>query len=233
MPATKATDAERMARHSYAHVEAAIARVFGLKEADGKLKGRIQHMRRLGLTPPSDGGPVAYDTTDWPDQWIIGLELEYAGLDPITAVQFVQRSWRPHRDLQAARDAVNENAGSLTDIVDVARAVRGKSSADRIMLTVTFTGTSNKPEIGYFFVPGSISFAQYLCGDDEPRRAAVIPLSTRLRQLDRELGISRTVEKYAPGSLLESLDRYISRDEPKGRAGTNTDRDGKKRRAKR
>ena len=68
------------------------------------------------------------------------------------------------------------------------------------MLTVTFTGTSNKPEIGYFFAGARPTFAQYLCDYDEPRRAAVIPLTTRLRQLDRELGSSRTVEKDTPAT---------------------------------
>ena len=66
MQATKAKETERTAGHSYAHVEAAIARVFGLQEADGKLKGRIQHMRRLGLTPPSQTAAL------WPTTRRIG-----------------------------------------------------------------------------------------------------------------------------------------------------------------
>jgi hypothetical protein len=222
------------ASYGYAHVEAAIARVFGLKEADGRLKGRIQHMRRLGLTPPTDGGPVAYDTTDWPDQWVIGLELEYAGLDPTAAVRFVQGNWRRHRDLQAAKDAVSANTGSLTDLVDVARA--STRDIHDVMLTVNFSGTSDEPAIGYFFAgaSGSRSFTRYLCADDQPRRAAVIPLSTRLRQLDRELGRSRPVEREAPRvGLIEALERSIDRDGTKGRTQTDTDSDAKKRRARR
>jgi hypothetical protein len=224
------------ASYGYAHVEAAIARVFGLEEADGRLKGRIQHMRRLGLTPPSDGGPVAYDSSDWPDQWIIGLELEYAGLDPTTVVRFVQGNWRRHRDLQAAKDAVEANTGSLTDLVDVARAAHGKSGVDRIMLTVTFTGTSNEPEIGYFFAGthGSGSFAQRLCDEDEPRRAAVIPLTTRLRQLDRELARSRPVERDAPRvDLIEAIRQSMVSDGTKGRTQTDTDSGAKKRQVRR
>jgi hypothetical protein len=80
--------------YTYREVETAIARV---SKADaeaqvGWLRGRIQHLRRLGLTPPADRGPVVY-TFEWAARWLLALRLERIGLNPVAVVKFIEDNW--------------------------------------------------------------------------------------------------------------------------------------------
>src|SRR5215472_12760452 len=79
---------------TYSQVESALGRVLGADAAgqDGWLRGRIQHLRRLGLTPPADRGPLIY-TFEWAARWLVALRLERVGLSPVAIVNFFSDNW--------------------------------------------------------------------------------------------------------------------------------------------
>src|SRR5262245_33057343 len=96
MLATKTEERARpvFAGYSYGKVETAIGRVLKVEaEAQERwLRGRVQHLRRLGLTPPAEGGPVAY-TFEWAARWLLALRLERLGLNPVAVVKFIEGNW--------------------------------------------------------------------------------------------------------------------------------------------
>jgi hypothetical protein len=96
MLATKPKERAKLvsAGFAYAEVEAAISRVLGV-DAEAQItwvRGRIQHLRRLGLTPPADRGPVDY-TFEWAARWLLALRLERVGLSPVAIVKFFNDNW--------------------------------------------------------------------------------------------------------------------------------------------
>ena len=139
---------EAAIEYSYSEVETALARVYRLDSADGKLKGRIQHLRRLGLTPPAHGGPVAYTPkSQWAEKWLVALELAHLNVDPTTAVEFIAKSWEPPRKRDVDR-AVDAGVATLGELVTVAR-----TRTDSLVLSLQFTGEAgDAPVVGYFFV---------------------------------------------------------------------------------
>jgi hypothetical protein len=85
--------------YSYAQAEAALARVFGVEPvAMPRLRGRIDHLRKLGLRDerPGKGQTVAYGET-MILKWLTALILETAGQDPKKVVQFVSATWERRR----------------------------------------------------------------------------------------------------------------------------------------
>jgi hypothetical protein len=69
---------------AYSQVEEALANAFSiLPEAMGAFRGRINHLRRLGLVPssPGKGQRISYDR-EHIYKWAIGLELAEFGVDP-------------------------------------------------------------------------------------------------------------------------------------------------------
>jgi hypothetical protein len=114
-----------MTGYSYAIVETALARVFRIKPADQKafFRGRLQHLRRLGL--PSKGAgrggglPRVYSDKET-CELLIALELEEFGIDPVLAVRMVTGRVGPgleskahkqhlHRAIRDARNRSGED----------------------------------------------------------------------------------------------------------------------------
>jgi hypothetical protein len=96
MLATKSEGRARplSAGYAYGEVETAIAQILKV-DAEAKagwLRGRIQHLRRLGLTPAADRGPVIY-TFEWAAAWLLALRLERIGLTPAAVVKFFVANW--------------------------------------------------------------------------------------------------------------------------------------------
>jgi hypothetical protein len=96
MVATRAEERAKsaLAGLSYGEVETAIARVLKVDATAQTrwMRGRIQHLRRLGLTPPADRGPVVY-TFEWAARWLLALRLERLGLNPVAVVKFIEDNW--------------------------------------------------------------------------------------------------------------------------------------------
>jgi hypothetical protein len=98
-----------MESYSYAKVEAALARVFGANAAyqKGALRGRIIHLRRLGLpaSGPGRGKTIAY-TDAQVYAWLIALELEEFGINPVLAVRMIKDAWKNYlvKLIRTARD---------------------------------------------------------------------------------------------------------------------------------
>jgi hypothetical protein len=176
--------------YPYADVERALAAVFGVDAVGraGWLRGRLQHFRRLGLTPdgPGKGKTIAYAVEDI-DKWLIGLEMAHLRLDPTLIVELIKRNWGPPDDERNAAEAFDRGEATLRDLVTVARS--HQSPAD-VLVTVTFDAMAKLPAIvGYTTMLGIDSFGGWIGGDDreKPRRASIFDLSDRIRRLDRAL----------------------------------------------
>jgi hypothetical protein len=96
-------------RYSYSALETAIGVVFGVDEAGqrGWLRGRIQNLRRLGLTPegPGSGRAISY-SYEYGLRWLIGIEFGFLHVDPSTTAAFIHEHWDPIQTrVQEARDA--------------------------------------------------------------------------------------------------------------------------------
>src|SRR5262245_61770517 len=127
--------------YSYSQVEAALARVLRV-DADGQekwLRGRIQHLRRLGLTPAADGGRVRYDL-EWAARWLLALRLERVGLDPADVFAFFAANWDRKPGAKLPRR-------SLREVVE--KAHKAQADSDDVWLTVTFKDFHGFPEIGF------------------------------------------------------------------------------------
>src|SRR5262245_9878194 len=137
MLATKAKERAKpvsASGYSYSQVETAIARVLGV-DADGQvgwLRGRIQHLRRLGLSPPADRGPVVY-TFDWAARWLLALRLERLGINPAAVVNFFEDNWerKPGHKLPVT---------SVREVIEDARAPidEKRLGYSEVWLTVRF-----------------------------------------------------------------------------------------------
>jgi hypothetical protein len=91
MVVTKPHECPKTAAFGYGQIERALASVLRIGENGlPALRGRIQHLRRLGLTPSSGRGKViAYDFA-WPALWYLALILtKVMGRDPKAVVQLL------------------------------------------------------------------------------------------------------------------------------------------------
>src|SRR5258708_5329193 len=164
-------------------VEQALATVFGVKSAGlPALRGRIQHLRRLGLTPPSGRGQVIQYDFGWCARWYLALLLTIRlGRDPVQAVRFIKENWgRPFRkDLAAAEARVDANKAGLGDLVEVARHVEQPD----LHVILTFDADGGLPVVGHTRVRGMPSFAAFLA-DGPGRIVTILDLTVHLKQLD-------------------------------------------------
>jgi hypothetical protein len=81
---------------SYARVEAALAKVFDVEDAQhGAFRGRLKHFRKLGIPAetPGKGSRLQYTPSDL-FQLLVALELSEFDIDPTLIVQIVQRHWK-------------------------------------------------------------------------------------------------------------------------------------------
>jgi hypothetical protein len=105
-------------RYSYSALEAAIGNVFGVDEAGqrGWLRGRIQNLRRLGLTPegPGSGRAISYDY-EYGLKWLIGIEFALLHVDPSTTAAFIHEHWDPIRT--RVQDARNVSPDGKNDVL--------------------------------------------------------------------------------------------------------------------
>lgn len=161
-----------MEGYSYAMVETALARVFDLNAADqkGRLRGRIQHLRRLGLPSggPGSGKTIAYDF-DAIVMWLIALELEEFGIDPRLAVKMVKIYW------EVLADAVRQVRRADYDIGLVVRP-RFMSGDPRL-----------DPGFNHIELTNEILLAQGSYLAKPGKRLCIFNLSSRLRELDAAL----------------------------------------------
>ena len=81
--------------YRYGQVEAALAILIGVEpDSMGAFRGRIVHLRRLGITPsaPKKGAPIEY-TFEQVAIIAYCLQLAEFGLDPISTKIFLEVTW--------------------------------------------------------------------------------------------------------------------------------------------
>ena len=132
---------------TYPQVEHALAGLFGVtqrRNIEGWFRGRIIHLRRRGLAPPSGRGrPFAY-TTSWVERWFLGLALSIEhGHEPEQVAGFIQKEWRR----QTGPNAVDRGEGSLRDLCAHART--SETDTDHTYLTVAPPRKGEPPNIRY------------------------------------------------------------------------------------
>jgi hypothetical protein len=194
------------APYSYGQIEHALAQVFGIDAAGQKgwLRGRLQHVRRLGLVADSPGRGRTIDyALDDADKWLVAIELEHfgqLGADPTKVVELIKRVWNPPARKRSASEAVARGEASLRDLVAVARASRRRDTD--LILTVRFEAMATPAKVfGYVTASGMPSLIGWLAGDrvdPTPRRASIFNLSERLRQFDKALAEAVKLQAEAP-----------------------------------
>ena len=199
MPDMAATRAQEGAKPvsgklTYSEVESALGRVFGADAAGqaGWLRGRIQHLRRLGLTPPADRGPVIY-TFEWAARWLVALRLERIGLNPADVVAFFQANWDRKLGAKLPRRSLREVVEKARAPIEKARKVKADYHNDDVWLIVTFNDFHGFPQIGLVqpYLRPNPQFDNARFFFDYSRQdvadVVVIPLTEALRSLEAAL----------------------------------------------
>jgi hypothetical protein len=198
MPATRTQkDAKPVpGGYNYSQVESALARVFGADAAGqaGWLRGRIQHLRRLGLTPPAAGGSVVYDY-EWAARWLIALRLERVGPDPAKIVAFFEANWDRKPGAKFPVKSLREVIAQARAPIGKARKAKAAYHSDDVWLIVTFDDFYEFPKIGLvqpYRKPPSNPKLDNAKGFFDYSRAEVvdvvaIPLTEALRALEAAL----------------------------------------------
>ena len=100
---------------SYARVEAALAKVFDVEDAQqGAFRGRLKHFRKLGIPAetPGKGARLRYTPSDL-FQLLVALELSEFDIDPTLIVDIVRRHWKTkdgfHETIRLAQQFPNED----------------------------------------------------------------------------------------------------------------------------
>lgn len=180
-----------MTKYSYATVSTALARVFNVGEDQRTaLRGRLQHLRTLGIPEesPGRGGTIAYSDAVV-DEMLLVLELLEFGLDPTLAAALVKGEVGPgqrrvvrKRELNEAIRRARRSRGGKDDLIFVLipalMSVRWRNdpTACPAILRTEKLGVLRATEQLTDFV-----------GPLEQRRALIFNMSERLRELDTEL----------------------------------------------
>jgi hypothetical protein len=161
-----------MEMFGYASVEGALAKVFGMPPAvqAGMLRGRLIHLRRLGLAPKGSGRGkrIEYDR-DAAYRWLIALKLEDVGVDPLVAINLIEGTWEHH----------------LVTIITAANKAK-----DDVFLGIDYPvlraawDTPVIPKISHFRAHESQKLMKWLSDD---RHVCVFNLSACLRILNQEM----------------------------------------------
>jgi hypothetical protein len=198
MPATKPQESAKpvLGGFAYAQVETALGRVFGADAAGqtGWLRGRIQHLRRLGLTPPAEGGPIVY-TFEWAARWLLALRLERVGLNPADIVAFFEANWDRKPGSKFPIRSLSEVVAKARAPVEKARKAKADYDSDDVWLTVKFDFHTEFPKIGiiqpYRKPPSNPNLDNARWFFDVSREdvadIVVIPLTEALRSLEAAL----------------------------------------------
>jgi len=198
MPAKKAQKDTKpgSAEYTYSQVESALGRVFeaGAAGQAGWLRGRIQHLRRLGLTPPAAGGSVIYDF-EWATRWLLALRLERVGPDPADIVAFFEENWDRKAGAKYPITSLREAIEKARAPIEKARNAKVDYHTDDVWLIVTFQNFNEFPKIGlvqpYRKLPSNQQldnakgFFDY--SRDKVVDVVVIPLTEALRALEAAL----------------------------------------------
>ncbi len=185
----KITHTPSNAVYAYGQIEAAVGAAVGV-DPDGQkgwLRARITHLRKLGLGRAGSGRrgglPLAYSRED-ADKWLVSLEIQACGVDPVTAAAFIKARWDPPKSRDASK-AVDRGEASISELVEVARKSQ-RRDADVVMTVQTnqFVSRDRLPDVGCFVgsKKGLESFYYWL--GQGPHRACAFNLSARLRALD-------------------------------------------------
>jgi hypothetical protein len=166
----------------YQEVENALAVVFGVTAAGRPaLKGRIQHLRRLDLTPPSGRGQVIRYDFEWVACWYLGLVLTMRlGRDPRVAVQVLR----------------TETFGQVFQ-----QAMKADRTENHVVVTIN---SSRRGPLIFGYASMSLPVGDLLDGFDSV--VTVIDLTASLRclaaALTAEVGVEevRPVKKQLSGS---------------------------------
>ena len=196
MPATKTREHAKPVPggFNYSHLESALGRVFGADAAGqaGWLRGRIQHLRRLGLTPPADRGPVIY-TFEWAARWLVALRLERVGLNPADVVAFFEANWDRKLGAKLPRRSLREVIEKARAPIEKARKVKADYHSDDVWLIVTFNDFHGFPKIElvqpYLKPNPHFDNARFFfdCSRQDVADVVVIPLTEALRSLEAAL----------------------------------------------
>jgi hypothetical protein len=170
------------ATFGYNQVQAGLTAALDSTDHPGRVRGRIQHIRRLQLAPKSGRGRVIRYNFDWIARWHLALLLSMRlGYDPTEAVAFIQKNWgRASRDPDTA---FHRGEAMLADIVAVARTARTKD--EHVILTLDHRNSPELPTFGYVQVRGLGSFTSWL--SDQADVITIFDLTAILKRLDREL----------------------------------------------
>src|SRR5262249_2332111 len=192
--------------YSYSQVESALARVFGADAAGqaGWLRGRIQHLRRLRLTPPAGRGSVDYDF-EWAARWLLALRLEPGGADPAEIGAFFEANWDRKQGAKVPVRSLREVIEKARAPIEKARKAKADYHSDDVWLIVTFDDFHEFPKIGliqpYRKPPSNPEldnakvFFDY--SRDKVVDVVVIPLTEALRALEAALEEATEVKAAA------------------------------------
>jgi hypothetical protein len=135
--------------YSYSQVEAALGQVLGADAARQArwLRGRIQHLRRLGFTPAAEGARVSYDL-EWATRWLLALRLERVGLNPVDVVAFFTANWDRKPGAKLPVTSLREVIKKARAPIEKARETEADYHIDDVWLIVTFEDFSEFPKIG-------------------------------------------------------------------------------------
>jgi hypothetical protein len=160
----------------------------------GWLRGRIQHLRRLGLTPPSARGHVIY-TFEWAARWLLALRLERVGPDPADIVEFFAANWDRKPGAKFPVRSLHEVIEKARAPIEKAHKAKAAYHSDDVWLIVTFDDFHEFPKIGivqpYRKPPSNPEldnakgFFDY--SRDKVVDVVVIPLTETLRALEAAL----------------------------------------------
>jgi hypothetical protein len=179
---------------TYSEVESALGRVFGADATGqaGWLRGRIQHLRRLGLTPPANRGPVVY-TFEWAARWLVALRLERIGLNPADVVAFFEANWDRKPGARVPHRSLRELIEKARAPIEKARKDKADYHNDDVWLIVTFNDFHGFPKIGLVqpYLKPNPHFDNPRFFFDRSRQdiadVVVIPLTEALRSLEAAL----------------------------------------------
>jgi hypothetical protein len=159
----------------YQQVENALAVAFGVTVASRPaLRGRIQHLRRLGLTPRSGRGKVIRYDFGWAARWYLALLLTMRlGRDPRVAVQVLRRG---------------ENFGEVFK-----QAMKADRAENHVVATIN---SSRQGPLIFGFASMSMPLGSLLNGFDTVVTA--IDLTASLRRLAGALTAEVGVEEGRP-----------------------------------
>jgi hypothetical protein len=172
------------ATFGYNQVQAGLTAALDSTDHPGRVRGRIQHIRRLQLAPKSGRGRVIRYNFDWIARWHLALLLSMRlGYDPTEAVAFIQKNWgRASRD---AENAFDRGEAMLGDVVTVARMARRPDQ--HVIVTLHHRNSPELPTFGATRVIGMPSIAGWLAGPGPDRLLTIFDLTAVLHRLEAEL----------------------------------------------